>query len=100
VRIREVTEIPSEREKGEGDKMEQQYPFLKTNMYVMPYIRQIPNIRIRKNFKKLSSQKETDLLIQDIQEENFSLAKGEGKEKLKEKDDRGKKCGPIMMFVQ
>lgn len=51
-------------------------------MYLMRYIPQAgttPNIHVRKNFKKLGSQKETDLLIQDIQQENFSLAKVKGK---------------------
>ena len=51
-------------------------------MSLMLYICQAgtaPNIHARQSFKKLSSQKETDLLIQDIQDENFSLAKVKGK---------------------
>ena len=79
VQMWDVTEIPSERQRGEGDKMKQQCPFLKTNACLMPYICQAPNIRIRRNLKKLSSQKETDLLIQDIQDENFSPEKVKGR---------------------
>ena len=63
------------------------------------------NIHARKNFKKLNSQKKKKKQNRSPHSghrggESFTR-KSEGKEKMKEKDaEDGKRCGPIVTFLQ